>query len=333
MAKLPFVISPKLRHVQIGSEEAGMLWLIEKGGISPAESPVDVIEEQNNRVKAVKIYNSAAEKLAAKRDISKAEARRLLFGLKIKKADEDAAPTVELEDEQVDMTEYLTPEEVSELFKIQGSQEEFEIRTATLLIRHRVLYPVFLSAPANPELTTLQVKPLAFPIMAGDVIDFESFKVKAAAFADEGDELLKVEKIPGKLKADAYGFLMDSPGKKKAGCFGDAVPPAVFEMLVQAVQSTGLERVAAESKATDYMRSKDLNAGWVEADTRQLDAKLIHDIYRLYCREKGLPDPDLDLEDEVEEVPPLEEAKRSQSKLNGAKSTTDSDTLELVTTG
>jgi hypothetical protein len=338
MRKLPFVHVPKLRHVTLGSENAGKLWLLERGGITPSENPIDIQQHLLNQQKIAKIYKTATQKLAKARGVSISEARKLMQGLSVKEA--DGKTTVEIDDDPVSFEDWLSPEELAELIQLGGDSVSLEIRVATLFIRHRVLYPVFLAAPATAGATTMHVKPLTMPIMAGDRIDFEDFKVEVTEFADYEAEVIQVAKVPGKLKADAFGFLMDG-GKKKAGCFSSAITPATFDLFVEFLITNGVSRVEAENKVTEFLRSKEVDFGWMESETKQLDNAIIHDIYRLYCREKGEPDPDLvaevdeDAEAEAEllmgELSLSEGKSRSQS--NGKASLTDSAGLALVTSG
>lgn len=286
MRKLPFVHVPKLKSTAIGSEEDGILYFLERGGIAPNENPVDIQEGILKQQKISKLFKLAESRLAKDRNITIKEARKILRGV--------GTGEVEVDTDSVEYEDLLTPEELTEFYLAQGNPREFEIKVATLFIRRRILYPVVLSAPANPKVNVLSVKPLSKALNVDDRIDFQDFKVKITEFADEGEEVIKVEKVPGKLDIDAVGFLMEDGIRWKIGC-----------------------------------------EDWTQDDTECM-TNLIHEIYRFYCRELKLPDPDAEIEadkdgDEVEDSDPLETTTENPKLLTGNGSTTGSPGLELVT--
>lgn len=319
--KIPFAKQPKLKAATVGNDAIGVFHLAERGGISPAENPVDVQQEILKQQKIAKIYRTAENKLAKDRSITLTEARKLLRN--------SAKDTVTAD--PVDYEELLTPEQIAELFTLQGSPKDFEVRVATLFLRYRVLYPVILAAPAHPDVPVLSIEPLGFELPTGSHIDFGKFKVTVSDYVEDGAESVAVKMISAKLTAGSVGYLMQS-GQYKLGCTGE--DPAEFEKMVQLLESAGFDRVKAENTATEFGRSSGLFHGWSDADTRLLDTALIHDVYRLYCREMGLPDPDLVEEEDAEdaEIPlEVEASQKIQSLSSGRKSTTESASLEEAT--
>ena len=212
---LPFVVQPKLDIVPIGNDEIGVIHLLKKGDVSPAENPVDLMEAGTKQAQAALIWERGVDRLAKQQGISNKDARIKLAGLQIKEAEEGTQVTV---DDSESIYNYLQEDEVKQLLSLRENKAETAVKAASLFIRYRVAYPVKLATSAKAKVTTLTVEPIGFPIQAGQKIKFGSIKVEVKEFAEAGSEVLTIPPLSANLNEGSIGYLTDfETGKTMIG--------------------------------------------------------------------------------------------------------------------
>lgn len=220
MAKaLPFLVVPKTKIRAIGSPEIGVIHLLQKGDISPNENPEDVQQERIRKAKLQLMLQSAIRRLADKERISIGEARRRLFSAPVKSAadGDEAAEVTAVEEDADSLYDNLTPEESTELLTLQEDAGTIAIRAVTLLIQHRVAYPVQTCENVRAKATVLPIIPASFPIPADSTIKFGSTRVKTAEFVDFGYEEIETAQINQPIAVDTIGYLCNEKGQLKIG--------------------------------------------------------------------------------------------------------------------
>ncbi|MBD3882179.1 hypothetical protein IFO70_10450 [Phormidium tenue FACHB-886] len=201
---LPFSTAPKVEIVPIGNPEIGVIHLQKKRGITPNENPVDLQAEGTRQAQTQLLLESAIARLAKEEEISRKEARKLLFDSSTE-ADSDAPS----------MYDYLTPDESKELLNLRDNQAAIAIKAATLFIKHRIAYPVTLTSAVKAEAKTLHAEPLSFEIQAERVLLFDGVRVTVNAYHDAESEEISA-KIPAPLEAGRVGYLCRETGYKPA---------------------------------------------------------------------------------------------------------------------
>jgi hypothetical protein len=305
---LPFLSQPKEEIVPIGNDDVGVLHLIKRWGISPDENPVELQEGINKQVRLMLLVEKATKRLADEKGISKPEARNKLFAAPVKKADADGDEAVAVEmDEEISLYDYLDQAETVELMGLQGDTDTVAIRAASLLIQHRVVYPVELleDVPEAVGPTEALVKPLGFEVPREAkfkfIHGFAATTVETAIGSREGSEKIVFKGVKTPLKAGWIGYLIDpETNKVKRG------------------------------------------ADWTEADTKEyLTNTLIRAVYDFYRVESGgLPDikeleeagGDSSGEAETSTSTPLSDSP-PENQLTGDESLSDSSISVAETNG
>lgn len=284
MAKnLPFVVRPRLSIIAVGNEETGIIHLLSKKGISPNENPSDLEEAAKKQVRMALIVDGGIRKLMAERGITRAEARKLLFGMQIKSATPDsqveAVEAKEAAEAEESLYDYIPREQAEELVALRENKVEIAIKASTLFIQYRVAYPVCFAATLKPGAAEAQVYPLQFPLNPGDRLKTaDGVAIDIAGIAEAGAETLKIKPIGTKIEENAIAYLMADKYYQKLG--------------------------APE---------------WTIEDTCEfLTEELIEQIYRFYRQEAGgIPD----LDDEVDGEGKSQTPSSSRSLPDASQST------------
>lgn len=300
---LPFLSQPKEEIVPVGNKDVGVLHLIKRWGIAPDENPVELQEGINKQVRLMLLVEKATKRFSEEKGISKGEARSKLFAAPVKKADDGEAVAVETDADDISVYDYLDQAEVTELIGLQGDTDTVAIRAASLLIQHRVVYPVELleDVPESIGPVEAKVKPIGFDIPRESKLKFvhgfaATIVSTAGTVAKEGSEVIVLAGPKTALKAGWVGYLIDSE--------------------------------------TDKVKR---GADWTEEDTKEyLTNTLIREIYNFYRAESGgLPDVE-DLE-ETSAAGELTSTPLSGSPpenlLTGAEFISDSSTSVAETNG
>lgn len=158
-----------------------------------------------------KLLNKAASGLSIDRDVTLGEAITLLSGGDSQEAN--------------GLFEHLSDEELQEFFELQTSvnnpetQRKLMIKIATLMINFRLAYCVELISHVPSSSSELFIKPLAFPLVVGNKLDYEGTRIEITEDAKPGSEMIKVKEIPFTFEAGDCGYLVDemNPSALKIG--------------------------------------------------------------------------------------------------------------------
>jgi hypothetical protein len=211
--------------VPIGTQETGIIYLERKMGIAPVENPVDMAEAMQRQTETTLIFLQAVKNCATKEGISQAAARKKIFP-EPKKPELPATPVngngalvkVEvMDEEEVDLYDYLEPEQVVKLIGLRENSREIELQAATLFIQHRLAYPIVLRSEAQPGAELIEIEPLRFQVAVGNKFRFGSVILEATGAAGYDEATLTVKSVPLLLSAGSAGFLLDVTGREKLG--------------------------------------------------------------------------------------------------------------------
>lgn len=281
----PFQQVRRPEIVPIGTEETGIVYLLKRKALTPNENPVSRQELANNQRELSLIFFQAAKNLAETEGKSDEEAIALVFPQK------NADGTVS---DGLSIYKYLSPEQISRLIELQSVSADVPIKAATLLIRHRIAYPVILSERASAKETRLDVDPLWFPLQIGDRIKYDNLIVTVSDNADIGADSIKVESLPGNLDKKSVGFLLDfETGSEKIGTrkkgVPDALAPEERKEIIDVLTKSGMS-VDQVRKTLDAINQalEDRAYGWSYNDTRNLlTEEQINAIHEFYQVEEG----------------------------------------------
>lgn len=217
----PFLHTPKAKIVPIGNEQDGICYMLQKGAITPRENPIDIQEQEKQQAKVQVKLMKAVKRLAESENISRQEARKRLFATPVKKADETEIEKEELEQESaLSMYDHLDETEAIDLMALLGQSkiEVLKYSAVTTFINYRLAYPVELSDDAGPQVQSLKINNLGFPIEAGDRIKYGDLLITVSDYAEPGCSQLTIKPSPAPLKAKQVGFLcLPDSRKEKLG--------------------------------------------------------------------------------------------------------------------
>lgn len=209
MKNNPFQSAKKrLEIVPVGSADSGVIYLAKRGGITPAENPIDVQEAMKRQTEATLIFLQAVKNCAAKDGISQADAREKIF------------PTTRADGSQVegaDLYDYLEPEQSARLIGLQEDARSIALQASTLFIQNRLAYPIILTADAKAKSNQIEIEPLRFQVAIGNKFRLGEIVVEVIEPAGYDDEILMVQPLPQALHAGDVGFLLDVTGREKIG--------------------------------------------------------------------------------------------------------------------
>jgi len=271
---LPFLKSPKLEIVAIGNDEIGIVHLLKKGGVSPNEKPPELQILKDRSFEVNWLMLSAAKQLAEKENISTADARKKIFG----GADVKEGET-EVVNDGMTLYDYVTKEQ-AELIMNQGdSSFQIAIATATLLIQHRVAYPVRLATAANSGAKSLTIDTLGFPLPAHSELKFGHIRVLTTEAQEPGSDeqqAIAIESLSSKLAAGKIGYLVDPETNKEM--LGDPewtkddTKSVLTEELIKALhefyelESQGIRELPEDEADEKKLRSNSISSSPTSAE-------------------------------------------------------------------
>jgi hypothetical protein len=202
----------------IGSDETGIIYLLKRGGISPSENPQDVQEMIQREAEAALIFLQGVRQLSERDGITSEQARQLIFPTKTaeQKALEKETGLAVVVDE-VDLYDVLDPAQAKNLILNQENAREVAIRSATLFIQNRLLYPIVLTKDVKAKATALSIEPLRFGIAIGNKFKFGDVTIESTEEADFDSESIDVSSMPQSFEAGSVAFLLDATGREKVG--------------------------------------------------------------------------------------------------------------------
>lgn len=210
--------SQKLEYEAIGTEETGVIYLLKRGGISPSENPQDVQEMIQRQAEATLIFLQGVRQLAERDGITTEEARQRIFPTKTAEEEEEEKRTgLAVVVDEVDLYDVLDPAQAKNLILNQENAREVAIRSATLFIQNRLLYPIVLTKDVKAKATELTIEPLRFGIAIGNKFKIEEVTIESKEEADFDSEAIDITAIPQSFEAGTVGFLLDATGRVKVG--------------------------------------------------------------------------------------------------------------------
>ena len=300
MKLLPFLSQPSQEIVPVGNDEVGVLYLLQKKGITPNENPVDFQEQQKNQQKFLLRLNKRIKQLANENNVSIASMRKKVFGAEVSEKTADGGQVeVAIDDGNETMFDYLDQETAELLFAMQEDKRGVAIRAATYMVRNRTAYPVKLAANAIAGMEQITIHTPNHLLGEGSHIKFGSSYVEIAenwlpAVSSGDHSLLKVKQLITNLQDGTVGFLCDR-----------------------------------DSTVTKLGYPE-----WTEDDTKNfLSEELIAELYQFYLAESGVEPPDSGNKDKEDSEGNLLRSKEqlNQNQLTGDTSLSDSSGLELQT--
>lgn len=204
----------------IGSEETGIIYLLKRGGISPSENPQDVQEMIQRQAEATLIFLQGVRQLAERDGITTEQARQLIFPTKTAEQEALEKETgLAVVNDEVDLYDVLDPAQAKNLILNQENAREVAIRSATLFIQNRLLYPIVLTkeVKAKSTPTSLAIEPLRFGVAIRNRFRFGDVTIESTEEADFDSESIEVTSIPQSFEAGSVGFLLDATGREKVG--------------------------------------------------------------------------------------------------------------------
>jgi len=212
MKPIPFLAAkPKVEIVPVGSPSiGGILYLQSKGAssLTPNENPIDDQELRKRQQKLAIALEKRVKEIAQEKNISKAEARKKLYGSQVKQAGDE--PQVEVDDNEEGFFDFLGPDEQKLVFDLEEDSKTIKIRAATRMIQYRAAIPVIVREPAEAKSREIKVEPLSHPLGSGDVVRFGDYVVALRNHAGYGAERIEVQDTPIPLKQAEVGYLCDS---------------------------------------------------------------------------------------------------------------------------
>lgn len=203
----------------IGDESTGIIYLAKRGGITPAENPVDLQESIKRESEATLIFLEAVKACATKHGITNADARKRIF----------PEPTLDVENpagtitkgvtiEGDDLYDYLDPREIAQLISLQSEGREVALQAATLFIQRRMAYPIVVVEDAKAKLNQIAIEPLRYQVATGNNFKFGDTIISASESAGFDAEILMTTQLPRELSAGEVGYLLEGvSGQIKIG--------------------------------------------------------------------------------------------------------------------
>lgn len=202
----------------IGDESTGIIYLAKRGGITPAENPVDLQESIKQESEATLIFLEAVKACAVRHGISNADARKRIFPEPVPgKTLPDGTVVKAVQPEGDDLYDYLEPREIAQLISLQTESRDVAIRAATLFIQRRLTYPIVVTEDAKEKLNQVAIEPLRYQVTTGNEFKFDGTLITASEPMDFDTVILMTEQLPRKLIAGEVGYLLDRFGQIKFG--------------------------------------------------------------------------------------------------------------------
>lgn len=162
------------------------------------------------------LMKSAAQSMSEKLKISVGDAYAEVYAAQLQQASDAFTTKVEVvEDENVNLSLYLSADDLSELMGLQDDRADTIYRSVSLCIRHRIAYPVrlLLSVEANQSTTTINVAPIAFPLKDGQKIKmgvaFDAPVVTVAGYHKPYSTRIGVQAVSEPIAAPVVGYLAE----------------------------------------------------------------------------------------------------------------------------
>lgn len=302
----------------IGDKAIGMIHLLKRGVIVAKENPTDLQQADRRMAKIIVLREEATKRLAKAKGIDTKEAAKLL-------SDQDVNGVRVLAPEKLD--DWLTEQEREQFYEHALSSNARK-KAVTLMIRHRLAYPVIVAENVSAKEGSITVEPLRFPLAIGDVLRFPAFRVEVIEPAEIEDERVYVRPLPQSLNAEDVGFLLDrETGKDKTGCLDSKTPSLSLDHareFATFLSQRGYSSVEAQKIVTLLLSWLEDQSGWTMSHTDELEEAQIDAIYQFYQTELGaiVAESDEDSEMEGNAPPELSPSENSQPVLSLTTSNT-----------
>jgi hypothetical protein len=205
----------------IGDESTGIIYLAKRGGITPAENPVDLQESIKRESEATLIFLEAVKACAVRHGISNADARKRIFP--------EPTPDKTLPDGTIvkgvavdgdDLYDYLEPSEIAQLISLQSEGREVALQAATLFIQRRMAYPIVVTENAKAKLNQIAkiaIEPLRYQVVTDNNFKLGETIIAACEPVGFDAETLMTSQLPRDIAAGEVGYLLDVSGQIKIG--------------------------------------------------------------------------------------------------------------------
>jgi hypothetical protein len=203
----------------IGDESTGIIYLAKRGGITPAENPVDLQQSIQRESESTLIFLEAVKGCALTHEISNAEARKRIFPEPIPdKTLPDGTIVKGATPEGDDLYDYLEPREIAQLISLQSEGREVALQAATLFIQRRMAYPIVVTQDAEAKSDRIEIEPLRYQVATGNNFKFGDTIISASESVGFDAEALLTTQLPRELSAGEVGYLLEGvSGQIKIG--------------------------------------------------------------------------------------------------------------------
>lgn len=267
----PFQCTPKPEIVRVGNHETGFIYLLKKNGLSPCENPVDLQKASRKQAQTTGLIYQAVKAYSVRHQVSEDVARQVVLSAKpnltyqdylspdsqqlhaelMKEAIRNYAERENVDKRQaktlvyqamtpvinstdVNLFDYLSPEQTSQYLELASDTRELPYRVATLMIKYRVAYPVILSADAPIKSTVLPILPAAFPMLKGDRVRLgDHIYTLADTVSLDEDVISVVEPIPMAIASGEVGFWVNPKTNREVIGEPDWTEKQTFEELME----------------------------------------------------------------------------------------------------
>jgi hypothetical protein len=200
----------EVKIVPIGTPETGLIYLEQKGYLTPKLNPVEAQYLARQQAELIVYTEEAIRRVAKAKNVLDSEARQLLFG--IKKDGVDIQPTESFED-------WISQDERIRMLELQVSAVN-RYKVATLYLKYCYAYDVTIAGnlSASSEPCTIAVQPLKNSLAIGEKVKIDNIKLEVVEFAPEDSESIKVKNVPKNIEDGTVGFILDfETGQPKLG--------------------------------------------------------------------------------------------------------------------
>lgn len=197
---LPFAKQPKFTPQSVGSEEHGTIYLSKRNGRTGRErDELDAVDEIETKLQLT-LYK-LIKKIATDKQISEDAALEIIFT-------EDTGSTA--------LADYS--DEIEKMMDLKNQAKKYRDLVVTVMIRERILYPVYVQTDAKKGEMRIEISELDFELPVNTSIKFDSQTVVTASVLSEGDSMLQLDsKLSEGLKVGSVGFLLQPNGKVAVG--------------------------------------------------------------------------------------------------------------------
>lgn len=180
------------------------IYFAKQGAIDANVMPISLQEQQDKQTVMGLLMLDASEALANERGITPEEAYKMFFTRVIE------GTTVE----GISALRYLKGELRTQYLAAAKESSSLPIKSATLMIRHRMLFSIHVAENAKPSSKQLSIDEPWFCLEVGAKVKLDGQTVTITEPYDPESGLVGITKLARAVEAGTAGFLMQADGKR-----------------------------------------------------------------------------------------------------------------------